>query len=136
MYIPEHFSIKELVDPETFEKRGEKAWELLDDRLLWTLDRLRKRYGRTTINNWSMGGDRNWSGLRTKDSPWYSTYSQHTFGRAADCLFADFTAEQIRQDILADPDHEDFKYINSLELDVSWLHVDIRNCERIKAFKP
>jgi hypothetical protein len=136
IYKCEHFIIEELVDPDTFKARGQRAWELLDNRLLWTLDRLRMRYGSMTVNNWKWGKDRQWSGLRTPASPWYSTYSQHSFGRAADCLFADYTAEQVRQDILDNPDDEDFKYINSIELGVSWLHFDIRNCDRIKAFKP
>jgi len=136
MYKCDHFVIEELVDPATHADRGEKAWELLDNRLLWTLDRLRVRYGKMTVNNWLWDGDRSWSGLRTSDSPWYSTYSQHSFGRAADCLFGDVTVEQVRADILNDPDHEDFKYINSVELSVSWLHFDIRNCNRIKAFTP
>jgi len=136
MYKCKHFIIQELVDPATYRMRGDKAWELLDNRLLITLDKLRNRYGRMTINNWKWGSDRKWSGLRTKESPYYSAYSQHTFGRAADCLFADYTAEQVRQDILNDKDHDDFKYINSLELGVSWLHFDIRNTDRIKAFKP
>ena len=136
MYKCKHFIIEELVDPDTFAKRGDKAWELLDDRLLITLDRLRERYGKMTVNNWKWGGDRQWSGLRTKDSPWFSTYSQHSFGRAADCLFNDYTAEQIRQDIMQDPDHEDFEFINSLEDNVGWFHFDVRNCNRIKVFTP
>jgi len=135
-YKCEHFSIQELVPPSVYQKRGEKAWELIDTRLLITLDRLRKRYGPTTVNNWFTGGDRQWSGLRTPDSPYYSPFSQHTFGRAADCLFNNITAEEVRQDILADPDHEDFEFINSMELGVSWLHFDVRNAKRIKTFYP
>ena len=80
MYKCEHFAIHELVPPHVFEQRGEKAWELLDDRLLVTLDRLRERYGSMTVNNYYWGSDREWSGLRTNDSPYYSPYSQHTFG--------------------------------------------------------
>jgi hypothetical protein len=89
-----------------------------------------------TVNNWKWGGDRSWSGLRTVDSPWFSTYSQHSFGRAADCIFKETTAEDVRQDILASPDDTTFQFINSIELDVSWLHFDVRNCNRILAFKP
>lgn len=94
MYKCEHFSIHELVPPHVFHKRGEKAWELLDERLLITLDRLRSRYGQMTINNYHWGKDREWSGLRTSDSPYYSALSQHSFGRAADCLFAKKSAEK------------------------------------------
>ncbi len=135
-YQCKHFAIHELVDKDTYNARGNESWELLDNRLLWTIDRLRERYGLMTINDWAWLGDRSWSGLRTSESPWYSPYSQHTFGRAVDILFQDYTAESIRQNILAHPDDGDFKYINSLELGVSWVHLDVRNCKRIKTFTP
>ena len=136
MYKCNHFAIHELVPRNVFEDRGEKAWELLDDRLLITLDRLRERYGSMTVNNWHWGKDREWSGLRTKESPFYSPYSQHTFGRAADCLFAKTSVEQVRQDILSISTDSTFEWIGSVELGVSWLHFDVRNCDRIKAYHP
>ncbi|MCW9013737.1 MAG: hypothetical protein OQL06_08130 [Gammaproteobacteria bacterium] len=136
IYKCTHFAIHELVPPEVFYSRGEKAWELLDERLLISLDRLRERYGSMTVNNYHWGKAREWSGLRTSDSPYYSHFSQHSFGRAADCLFKHKTAEQVRQDILAHPDDAAFELIGSIELGVSWLHFDVRNCERIKTYYP
>lgn len=136
MYKCKHFVIEELVDPSTHALRGNLAWELLDDRLLMTIDMLRDRYGQMKINDWKWGGDRNWSGLRTVDSPWFSTYSQHTFGRAADIIFNDITAEEVRKDILRESEMVEFRYINSFEEGTSWLHIDIRNTNRIKTFKP
>ena len=136
MYIPKYFEIHELVPPQVFHERGELAWELMDDRLLEQLDMLRTRYGSMTINNWYWGGPREWSGLRTPDSPFYGKYSQHTFGRAADCLFHKFTAEEVRKDLLADPQDISFNFITSVELGTSWLHIDVRNCKRIKTYKP
>lgn len=139
-YRTKYFRIEELVSPQTFKDRGEKAWELLDNRLLVTLDELRERYGPMTINNWYWGGERKWSGLRTPESPWYSQYSQHTFGRAADILFADTTVDQVRQDIVDDSKQfrhdEIYSFITAVEDDVSWLHIDVRNCPRLKLFKP
>ena len=136
MYKCHHFAIHELVPPNVFKLRGESAWELLDDRMLMTLDRLRERYGSMTVNNYHWRREREWSGLRTSDSPFFSRTSQHTFGRAADCLFSNLSAEQVRRDILDDSDHEDFELINSLELGVTWLHFDVRNCQRIKTYYP
>ena len=43
MYRCEYFALYELVPEEVYLERGEKAWELLDKRLLITLDRLRER---------------------------------------------------------------------------------------------
>jgi hypothetical protein len=77
-----------------------------------------------------------WSCLRTEGSPFGTEYSQHRFGRAADCIFADVTAEQVRQDVLDNPDDEDFKYITSIELGVDWFHFDVRNCNRIMTYYP
>lgn len=136
MYKCKHFIIEELVSPQAYKDRGEKAWQLLDDRLLMTLDLLRERYGKMTVNNWKWGGNREWSGLRTADSPYFSKYSQHSFGKAADIIFNDITAEEVRQDILDNPDDPTFKFINSIELGVSWVHLDCRNCDRIFAFNP
>ena len=132
MYKPLHFSVHELVPQEVYEKWGDKALMFLDDRALITLDALRERYGSITVNNWFWGGNRQWSGLRTENSPYGSQYSQHRFGRAFDCVFKYTTAEEVRQDILAD--HSLFPFINSLEMGTSWLHWDTRNCRRIKTY--
>ena len=134
MYICDHFFIHELVPRHVYAERGAKAWELLDDRMLRLIDRLREKFGKMTINNWYWGGDREWSGLRTAGSPFYSPYSQHSFGRAFDAIFDEVGIETVRQYILNNPD--EFPELMSLELDVSWLHGDVRNCVRIKAFKP
>ncbi len=136
MYTCRYFAIHELVPKSVFEQRGESAWELLDDRLLITLDALRDRFGRMTVNNYFWGETREWSGLRTPESPFFSPYSQHTFGRAADCLFADIPAARVRQYILARPSDSTYQYINGIETDIDWLHFDVRNTERIKTFKP
>ena len=135
MYKCEFFQIQELVPPKIFEKRAERSWELLDERLLFALDQLRGRYGKMTVNNWRWGGDRMWSGLRTPGSPFYSSHSQHSFGRAADILFDDVSAEDVRKDIQVMPDAPEFNLICAVELDVPWLHIDIRNCERVFFFK-
>jgi len=136
MYRCDHFAIHELVPPQVFAARGEKAWELLDERLLITLDRLRTRFGPMTVNNYYWGHEREWSGLRTPDSPFYSPFSQHTFGRAADCLFSKKSAEEVRQEILAHPADPDFALIGSVELGTAWLHFDVRNCDRVKQYSP
>jgi len=134
MYKCEHFKIQELVPPAGYDDRGEKAWELLDERALRTLDDLRNDYGTCIVNNWANGGKRMWSGLRTTESPYYSPYSQHTFGRAFDCIFTKVTAEEIRQDIIKS--RRFYPYICGMELGTSWLHFDCRNVDKIKVFNP
>lgn len=136
MYTCEFFAIHELVPKSVFEQRGESAWEFLDERLLRSLDLLRDRFGHMTVNNYFWGEEREWSGLRTPESPFYSPFSQHTFGRAADCLFAEVAAVEVRQFILARPNDPAYRFISAIELDTDWLHFDVRNTERIKTFRP
>ncbi len=141
MIKAKHFDIRELVPLHVFEDRGSKAWQLLDDRLIITIDQLRERFGPMVINNWHFKNkpswankERQWSGLRTEDSPYGTQYSQHRHGRAADCLFRDFTAEEIRQYVLSN--HGEFTHIGSIELGTSWFHFDVRNCDKIMTYKP
>ena len=138
MIKAEHFKIYELVPPKTYTKFGDKAWWFIDPNLIRVIDALREEFGSATINSYKWGGDRQWSGLRTSGSPWYSPYSQHSFGRAADILFKDYAAEEVRQAITANPE----KWLAicpsiTLEEDVSWVHIDVRNGHNcIRTFKP
>ena len=133
-----HFKIHELVPSKVYTARGEKAWSLIDPRLIIMIDELRNHFGRATINNYFWGGEREWSGLRTPDSPYFSAYSQHTFGRAVDIIFNDISADDARKEIIAKPE----KWLDivpsiTLETDIDWFHVDIRNGNLgINTFKP
>ncbi|MEH6347773.1 MAG: hypothetical protein V7785_21945 [Bermanella sp.] len=117
--------IKELVSRRVFEDRGEKAWALLDERALKTLDQLREKFGPITINDWSWGGSNEYRGFREPDCKIGAGYSQHRFGRAFDCQFNGVSAFEVRKQILSNP--QDFPFITSLEMNVSWLHFDVRN---------
>lgn len=132
MYKCKHFKIQELVPPHVYEERGDKSWLLLDARSLFTLDTIRDNFGPVVVNNWHSGGDRRWSGLRTPESPYYSPYSQHTFGRAFDGLLLSYDVEKARSFILANK--EKFPHLTGLELGVSWLHFDTRNVDQIMTF--
>lgn len=136
-YRPKYFQLHELVGPDVLDARGEAAWELLDPRLLASLDRLRAFFGPISINNWMWGGGRTESGLRSALTSTGARYSQHKYGRASDCHFKQVTPQEAYERILANP--EDFPLVTCLEhIDAtpSWLHVDVRNCERIKVVRP
>lgn len=134
--ISKYFKIYELVDKATYKERGEKAWELISPALIESIDKIKERFpeGSMTINTYFWEGIRNWSGIRTKESPDYSKYSQHTFGNAIDAIFSDYSAEEIRQDIIKNPDI--YPHIKGIETDISWLHIDVRNRETVAIFKP
>jgi len=130
-----YFKVHELVPKKMYEKYGEKSWRYVDVRLIETIDRLKEHFnlGTMTINNYFWNGDREWSGIRTPDSPNYSYGSQHSFANAFDIVFSHYTAEEVRNYIL-DNLHE-FEYIKGMELAVSWLHIDVRNEDEIVLFK-
>jgi len=146
-----YFSIEEYVPPHIFEQRGDKAWELIDPRLIRTNDLLRSYFGTMIINTWhseslsSTYGRRSWSGFRTAefyrqrgddDLAMFKRYdrslSQHKFGRASDALFRDTTAAEVREYILKNPSK--FPDLTAIEDKVSWFHGDVRNTTRIKVF--
>jgi len=115
-YIPRELYTK-------YEGREHILIGLLDKRLVEADQLLRKRFGAVTINDWWWGGTRNWSGLRTADSSYFSPTSQHSFGRASDKLFKNVTAEEVIEDIKIN--HLTYG-ITGLEEMVNWVHTDVR----------
>jgi hypothetical protein len=130
-----YFKIHELVPKKLYQRYGEKAWRYVDVRLIESIDKLKEHFnlGTMTINNYFWGGSREWSGIRTPDSKWYSYGSQHSYANAFDIIFSDYTAEEVRNYIINNP-HE-FPHIKGLELGVSWVHLDVRNEDNIILFK-
>jgi len=140
-----HFVIQELVPPRVYAARGEKAWELIDDRLIITLDQLREDHGPIIINTWhnkklvSGYGSRTQSGLRTYEfwtdqhgiedgmEKFNKSFSQHKYGRAFDAFFAEHNAETIREYVRNNPDK--YSFLKGIETGVRWFHGDVRNCD-------
>jgi hypothetical protein len=136
-YECKYFTIQELVPEEVYLDRGVRAWQLLDERLLRLLDYLREEFGPAIVNNWNTGGVYNESGLRTPDCEYYSPYSQHTFGRACDIKFVNVKAEEVRQWLKDTWGDEGLGFSITLEENVTWVHVDVRNDdELINSFYP
>jgi len=130
-----HFRIEELVSPNVFKRFGQNAWCFFDPRFLSVSDRLRIKFGPMTINNWLWGGSFLHRGLRTPLDPLApkGDFSTHRFGMGGDADFRFATVQEVRAYIIAHP--ADFPEIKGLELDVSWLHYDVRNAEHLVLFK-
>ena len=127
-YRPASFQLQELVPPEIYTARGERAWELLDVRALITLQTLRDTFGPITVNDWLWGGQHTESGLRSFTTPTGAAWSQHRFGRAFDCKFKDATPQEVHDYALANP--ESFPFLTTIENPVAtptWFHFDVRN---------
>lgn len=140
MYQCKHFNIPELVPPELYNNNKNslyKLWWLFPKVLLITIDKLRETYGPVYCNTYifNFNKPRVASGLRLPDSKYYSETSQHSYANAVDLIWFANDVEKIRKDII-DKKYEWMKNIKGLELDVSWLHIDFRNSDKLITFKP
>lgn len=124
----DHFQLQELVDPQIYEDRGERAWELLRPTALITLDQLRNVFGPIIVNDWHKGGTYKESGLRRQDTTTGAKWSIHRYGGAFDCKPKACTVKDMFDYILAHS--EEFPHLTTLE-DIkatpTWLHFDDRN---------
>jgi hypothetical protein len=131
MLKPEGFELYEWLPKDFYKKyypvHGEKLWMMFDRRIKYSMDRIRKRYKCSFVmNDWKWGGKNQYRGWRPMDCETGAFSSQHKFGRGGDSkpVSKIITAEKIRQDILADPWHDDFKFITRIEMKTLWLHID------------
>lgn len=132
-YVPKFFQAYELVPPDIYHQKKDKCFELIDVRVLITLDDLRMFFGPCVVNDWYWGGHFKQSGLRTVDAPEFSPTSQHTFGRAMDCKFKEVSADEVRKFVI---ETRLLPHITFLEDDVDWVHFDVRNTEQIVLWSP
>lgn len=129
LYIPEYFHPYELVDERTYYDYGhDHCMSLFDDRILWTIDQIRKKLDKPVhVNNWFKGGKFQFRGYR----PYWCTegtrYSQHRYGRAIDFDVLKENPEDIRTWLLSEECKDIAKYITAIEKDVNWVHIDCRN---------
>lgn len=150
-HIPDekYFRAEEFFPPQIVEshyiKNGEinpTIWRLIDSRVTWTAQQLRKLFGPMIINDWVWGGDFENRGYRDPISlidweeyaktgiiqaSWSSFTSQHCLGQAVDSSFRNELVTDIRQYIIEHKNKEEFKYITAIEKEVTWLHYDVRN---------
>ena len=130
-YRPKHFALVELVGPEIFKERGDRAWELLQAPALRTLDALRNKFGAIIVNDWFHGGNYSESGLRRFDTQTGAKYSMHKFGGAFDCKPKNFSPLEAFNYVLAHS--SEFPLLTTMEdatQTVTWLHFDVRNHNR------
>lgn len=131
MYSPRHFAPHELLPGLS----GDETWETLDptlrakldDNLLETCDAVRELLGTPcSINDYARGGERQWCGLRTPACTIGATKSQHREGKAADLHPSGVSAEMARTIVRNAVAAGKLLHLGGVELDVSWLHIDVR----------
>ena len=131
IYRPRYFSLEELVCPEIVEARGERAWELLDVYALVTLDQLRERFGKMTVNDWHWDGQFKYSGLRPEGGSTGNWWSQHRFGRAFDIKPKETTPQEVHAEILKTQDKfPHLRVLEAIAATPTWVHFDTRGHTR------
>lgn len=143
MYQPRHFAPHELLPgltcDETWKTLDPDLRAQLDDRLLETADDVRDLLGvPCTCNDYARGGKRRWSGFRPVACTVGVKGSQHRKGRAVDLLLKGMTAERARAIVRNAVGAGKLPHLGAVELDVSWLHIDVRPRVggKVKWFRP
>ena len=142
MKVSANFNLKEFIDPETYKRFGDSSIWFIDNRIITLAQFIRERLNKPcTINNWSNGGQYQYSGFRPPECTIGAKLSQHRFGRGIDLKCKGMTADEVREDII-----KNFDIYNKIGLTTiedgkfapTWCHIDIRetNQEELKIVKP
>jgi len=139
MYKSNDFQLYELYPKDFYEiykSSPNTLWRMWDDRILRTAQAIKKKYSCSFyVNDWWWGGKFQYSGWRPFACLEGARLSQHKFFHALDLKpdLLKITPEEIRQDILAKPWAEEFKFITCIELDTpTWLHISSENWDKSK----
>ncbi len=130
MSLPaKNFILQQLVPRDVYEALGVKAWDLLQQDAVTTLDQLYDYFGPMTVNNWHTAGPFSQSGYRSPDSKTGAPLSQHRKGNAFDPKPLKIKAKPMFDYIVAHP--EQFPLLTTLEeIAVTgprgWVHFDCR----------
>lgn len=137
MYKCKNFRIEELVPEELYKLRHsllheEIFWRMFDEKLLRGLDWLKEIFpkGTITVNNWCWSGKFNQSGLRTKDSRYYSEGSRHSLGMAADLKFSAYSVEEVAKRLEEVVYSPYIRRVENIVFTPSWVHVDVATTNR------
>jgi hypothetical protein len=128
-YRPKYFALNEVVHPGAIQALGDRAWTLMDERILRGADWLRELFGPCTINGKFGGKGFTESGLRDPFTATGAKFSQHKFGRALDLKFHNVTCKEVYDYIIRNPGDARENGITTVE-DIAftgtWLHIDCR----------
>ena len=148
-----NFKPYELVPKTTYERLGDEgSLNLLKPKFKIALDNLsdffshyREEHCPLSLNDYYNGGTRQFCGWRPEictdadGHPVGAGHSQHKDGNAGDVHCKIYTAEQMREIIIAHKDDPLLQLITRLEAGVTWLHFDLmilpEGMERIHLFK-
>lgn len=128
-YRPKHFQLHEVVGADVIQALGDRAWSLMDERILRGADWLRAKFGPCVINGKYGGKVFTESGLRNPLTGTGAPWSQHKFGRALDLKFLNVNVREVYDYILANQPEARANGITTVEninATPTWLHIDCR----------
>ena len=128
-----YFDISEVIPKILFYQYKDKGWKFIDTKLIETIDNIKETFstGEIYINTYKNNGKDQWNGLRVPECPFYSIHSLHSYGKAVNMTFLDYTIEEVRSHIILNPDK--FPYIKGIGMG-SHLHIDVRNQDKVQIF--
>ena len=143
MRVSTNFYLHEFIDKKTHKRFGSASIWFIDPRIIQVAQFIRDRHKKPiTINNWSSGGQYNYSGFDPPGGYRKSTsLSQHRFGRAADLKFSGMTVQEAYKDIMENQDiylKVGLTTVENIKATPTWLHIDIRETkmDEIKIVNP
>lgn len=128
MKLTKNFYLQEFVPEREFKLLSAKALNLIDFRIVQFAQSLRDFIGKPiTVNNWDIGGSRQYSGWRPHDCPVGAQYSQHKYGRANDIVVEGMSGQELRSIVIKNYDKLFKPFITTIEDGTdTWLHADCR----------
>lgn len=138
-----YFKTHEIVPWAVFKLLGENARNLVSGRLLYVMNLLRAELGKSMLCNTAGEGGREQSCLRVPGQSHYRPTSQHSGNHAhsidgnkctAMDTVGDWDPRELHAIILKQP--EKYKAIRFIEVDISWLHIDVRDTPALRVWSP
>jgi hypothetical protein len=144
IYRPQNFRLFEFVCPEVYNKFGDMAWQFFDEKVVITLDWVRRTLNKPIIvNTWHEGGEFDERGLRCiqckivrdKCMQGQVYVSPHILGKAFDFDVQGMDAAEVRVWLAANKDK--IPYAIRLENNVNWVHLDCEDTGvKVQIFNP
>lgn len=140
--ISPNFYIHEFVPIHIYNRYGEKSKWFLRPEIIKLAEFYRSYFNcPVTVNNWYWGGRFQERGFREPHSKTGAKYSQHKLGAAFDCHLRDYSADDVRREILNNSDIFIAQGLTTLEhpdYAPTWVHSDIRptGLDEILIIKP
>ena len=127
--ISPHFYLAEFVPKEIYRQFGDNSIRFLDRRLIAVCEWIRVEIAKPiTINNWSTGGQFNYSGFRPPDCTIGAKLSSHKRGTAADLHVQGMTPKEVMKFIQDNWIHLKelgLSTVESTDYTVSWNHISV-----------